>query len=306
MDIWTPGGRNAVTELGNKMVIAFQDAYSKYVIAYAIPDKTAETVAYIISEKLLNFLGPPARIVSDNAREFTAPLQKAVFESASITQKLIVLLNPKSNGQIERFFRPLRSMLASAAAAHPTEWDRFLDHVVFAYNTSVHTGIENTPFFLMFARDPELLLHEGVPDPREDSPPTWEEWIDRIDFAREVVSQKLDAQAKKQLEIAPTNTPYKFRKGDLVLVHRPVPNQPGMPRKLLSEWIGPMRITALLDKTAEVQWLVRSAAPRLKVHLDRMKPCRGTKVLTYEHFQQSHMPLDDISTEPNLDEESPE
>ena len=36
------------------------------------------------------------------------------------------------------------------------EWDTILSHVVFAYNTSIHSTTHFTPFFLMFGTEAKI------------------------------------------------------------------------------------------------------------------------------------------------------
>jgi hypothetical protein len=38
------------------------------------------------------------------------------------------------------------------------DWDKYLPFVEFAYNTSVQASIKETPFFLMYGRDPVLPI----------------------------------------------------------------------------------------------------------------------------------------------------
>ena len=51
-----------------------------------------------------------------------------------------------SDGLVERFNRTLTDMLATTAKEHPFEWERHLQKVCFAYNTSVHASTGQIPF----------------------------------------------------------------------------------------------------------------------------------------------------------------
>ena len=159
------------------MVLAFKDAFSKYAVAIPIPNRTAPTVANVIVNRLIPQEGPPIKIMSDNALEFTSRAQQRVCEIFGITRERIIPRDPKSNGQIERFFRPFRTILASLSTHNSLEWDQYVPHAVFAYNTSLHRTVCNTPFFLMKGWDPVILLRAGVPDPRDISAPNLPNWI---------------------------------------------------------------------------------------------------------------------------------
>ena len=46
-----------------------------------------------------------------------------------------------------------------------TDWDKMLDYVLFAYRTTINKTIKESPFFLLYGRDPILpsdLLFETV------------------------------------------------------------------------------------------------------------------------------------------------
>jgi hypothetical protein len=289
MDLWTPGGSRSITSQGNKVVLAFIDAYSKYAVAYPLPNHTAATVTNVITRWLIPTYGPPQKLVSDNAQEFKGALQEELLKGYGVTRKLIPAHSPKSNGQIERFFRPLKDMLATSAASDPKNWDQVLSLVVFAYNTSVHSTIQNTPFYLMFGRDPQLDLSDIAPE-NELLLPTWEERHQEWTKARNAVARHLVKKQQDQINQEPTNPPYNFKVGDVVLVKKPPPTNPGAPRKLMPKWAGPLRVTECLNKTVTAEWMAKPHLPPVEIHKDRLRPCHGNVILDYTHYVNSGMP----------------
>jgi hypothetical protein len=277
MDIWSPGKDAPFTRKGNRMVIAFKDAFTKYVIAVPIPNRSAETVSDVIVNHILPQEGPPARIVSDNAMEFTSRAQQRVFEMFGITRQLITPRDPKSNGQIERFFRPFRTILASLANHDRNDWDSYVPHAVFAYNTSVHRAVRNTPFFLMKGRDPELLLQCGVPDPRATNVRDIPLWLERLSVARQMVKAHLqEAREVNRRYYNQTANPQQYNVGDVVLRAIPPPAGAHGPRKLYPKYIGPYRIARLIGKTAYLRSIAfpRTDESRYEmVDLDKLRHC---------------------------------
>ena len=57
------------TSSGNKYVCVLTDLFSKFVIAQAIPNKEAASVAKVITFVATTF-GPPKKIITDKGREF--------------------------------------------------------------------------------------------------------------------------------------------------------------------------------------------------------------------------------------------
>ena len=88
MDIWSPGGGKE-TQRGNKYVIAFCCAFSKYVVAYTMHNRLADTVAEIIVDRLCAKYGPPVTIVCDNAQEFVGVTLTRTFEIMGVACRLI-------------------------------------------------------------------------------------------------------------------------------------------------------------------------------------------------------------------------
>jgi hypothetical protein len=72
MDIWSPGVGSRSTRKGNVCVLALVDAFSKYVVAYPLPNHTAGTVADTLVNAAFAAYGPPTRIIQ-NLRGICSP-----------------------------------------------------------------------------------------------------------------------------------------------------------------------------------------------------------------------------------------
>ena len=54
---------------GNKYIVGFIDWYSVWPESFAVPDKSANTIAHLIMEEIYPRFGSPLKIVSDNGSE---------------------------------------------------------------------------------------------------------------------------------------------------------------------------------------------------------------------------------------------
>jgi hypothetical protein len=177
MDIWKPNtkGEFAVSRNGNKRVLALVDSFSKFVVLRAIPDETKETVANVLANDVFPQYGPPEQLISDRGSAFTSQLQAEMLETFGIVRRLVIPKHPRANGQAERFFRVLRTMesclLNGLDSAHNDRWDEYLQHLAFAYNTSYHRSVGNTPYFLMHARHPNTTIYESGGSSGDESIP---------------------------------------------------------------------------------------------------------------------------------------
>ena len=59
---------------------------------------------------------------------------------------------PQSNGSIERFHRTLKQYLRHYVDLDLNNWDEYVKLAYFAYNTSVHSSTNFTPFELIYGK----------------------------------------------------------------------------------------------------------------------------------------------------------
>ena len=90
---------------GNKYIIAFVDWYSGWPEAFAVPHKTAETVARLIIEQIFPRFGCPLQIVTDNGTENVNKIVKETLAKLKIDNVLTSVYPPQSNAKGERFHR---------------------------------------------------------------------------------------------------------------------------------------------------------------------------------------------------------
>ena len=62
--------------------------------------------------------------------------------------------NPKCDGFVERFHKTLCQKFASYFNSNQTNWDLYLPLVLFAYRTSQQTTSKDSPFTLLYGRNP--------------------------------------------------------------------------------------------------------------------------------------------------------
>jgi hypothetical protein len=273
MDIWSPGGTSTKQ---NKYVIAFIDTVSKYLVAVPVRNKRAETVARAFAEKIVVTYGPPEVLYSDGAAEFRSKIMGELYKTFGTTRRITTPYRPQANGQIERVFATLRPMLASITTDDPRKWDQMLPYVVYAYNTSYHRSIRNTPFYLMFGRDPSLGSHglEGILN--EDSYHSNKERLENLTKARAIVLTHINQEAIKRKDYYDLRAkPVSFKEGDIVMLKsiRPAKIQAG---KLFPWYVGPYRVVRVIgEKVLGVVPVGYPVATVRHIHSDRARLSTG-------------------------------
>ena len=138
---------------GNKYIIAFVDWFSGWPEAYAVPDKTAETVAHWLLEEIFPRHGSCLQIVTDNGTENVNNVVKETLESLNIDHVLTSVYHPQSNAKVERFHRTLHDVLAKRLADDQQTWVLHLNQALAAIRFNVSESSKYSPFYLLYNRD---------------------------------------------------------------------------------------------------------------------------------------------------------
>lgn len=68
--------------------------------------------------------------------------------------------HPQSNGKLDVFHKYLKPTLKQLCENDPDNWDKYLNQVLASYRVTPHLATADTPFFLVYGRDPNLPLHQ--------------------------------------------------------------------------------------------------------------------------------------------------
>ena len=138
---------------GNRYIIAFVDWFSGWPEAFAVPDKTADTVAHLLLEHIFPRFECSLQIVTDNGTENVNKVIKHVLESLKINHELTSVYHPQSNAKVERFHRTLNDVLAKRLADDQRTWDLHLNQALAALRFNVSESSKFSPFNLLYNRD---------------------------------------------------------------------------------------------------------------------------------------------------------
>ena len=68
--------------------------------------------------------------------------------------------HPQGNGKLEVFCKCLKPTLKKLFEKDPDNWDKYINQVLASYHVTPHLATTETPFFLVYGRDPNLPLHQ--------------------------------------------------------------------------------------------------------------------------------------------------
>jgi hypothetical protein len=175
---------------------------------------------------------------------------------------------------------------------------------VHAYNTSVHTAIKNTPFYVMFGRDP-LPLMQNVAPPVPIAR-TVTQWLQNMKTTQQEVGKLLQLAQQRNKQIYDQQAqPKEFNIGDLVLLRvQQVPST--AVAKLHPKFVGPFRVVDIKNAVLSVVPLRQPTAAPKRIHSDHARICSETFALPMRPDQLNLPFTEPADIDPNLEAEAPE
>ena len=83
-----------------------------------------------------------------------------VLQQLGIDRIFSARYHPKSNGKLEVFHKYLKPTLKKLCEKDSTNWDKYLNQVLASYRIAPNLATAESPFFLVYGRDPNLPLHQ--------------------------------------------------------------------------------------------------------------------------------------------------
>ena len=164
--------------------------------------------------------------------------------------------HPQTDGLVERYNRTLTAMLAKTVGKDGPEWDERLPYVLFAYRASQQSSTQESPFYLLYGRDPRL------PVPAALSPEITRVTINLNEYGLDLHTRMAQAwdlarasvgRAQRRQKVAydqKTREP-SFREGERVFLYKPA-EKTGENRKFARPFHGPYRVMEMSANTAKI------------------------------------------------------
>lgn len=259
------------TKQGYKYIIVFVCRFSRFCILDKLKDKSAESVARSLVDKVFSVFTTPESILADNAKEFIGTILKEVCKMYKVKQSFIVSYHPASAGMVEACNKRVLTVLRKVINHQQNNWDELLPFVQKSLNTQYHSSIRETPHFVMFLQDSKNpmdtlpLLEEGV---------SHESYIANMLSRQRLVHQKvkevLENETKKFTDRFNRKAEEcKFVPGNRVFIKKRSYADTNK-RKLAPLYVGPYRI---LEKLKANKFRIKHIENQkeLIVHADHLK-----------------------------------
>uniref|UniRef100_A0A8C1IKZ9 Integrase catalytic domain-containing protein n=1 Tax=Cyprinus carpio TaxID=7962 RepID=A0A8C1IKZ9_CYPCA len=269
------------TSKGNRYVLVVEDYFTKFVNLYPLPNQSAQTVAHCLFEDYVLLHGVPETLHSDQGRQFEAEVVQTLCCFLNIKKTRTTPYHPQSDGMVERFNRTLIDQLAKTLLTYGGEWDEYVKHVAFAYNTTTHSSTRFTPFFLTHGREARVPADVLLPSRALDSQLS----VSHAEFVSSLLTKLNSAFSSARMhseaahdrqklyhDVGLRHRPYDV--GAMVWLHNPVESR----MKLAPHWTGPYKIVQVMDSCGELGLTYRIVNPfdagkrAQVVHYNRVRP----------------------------------
>lgn len=187
---------------GYENVLVITDHFTRYAQAIPTRNQLASTTARVLYEQFIVHYSFPARIHSDQGRNFESKVIKELCKIAGVDKTRTTPYHPMGNGMVERFNQTLLKMLGTMEEEQKSNWKSYVAPLVHAYNATKHETTGYSPHYLMFGWHPRLSVDAflGIDTDSETvgSRQNYAQKLKRrLDFAYKAASAESDRKGKR-------------------------------------------------------------------------------------------------------------
>jgi len=291
---------------GNVFLLTIMDHYSKWADAIPIPNHTAATVARVLFNRVLVYMGNPIFLLSDQGPEFESALFQQLCKRMGIEKMRTTPYQARTNGMVERYHRSLNSILAKIISDDQRDWCERAPVAAAAYRASVHEATGYSPNFLMLGRETRSPIDVvlGSPPGNEPQYSSIDEYVEKhmtvMHKVYATVRQHLGIAANRRKDYYNRNVkPMSFNEGTWVWYLYPR-RRVGMSPKWQKFYIGPYLIVRVLPPNDLILQKSRKSKPFV-VHKDKAKLFLGDPPASWIRLRpaQKEVLQPDTATVPN-------
>lgn len=294
------------TNTANKYCIVAIDLFTRFIELGALRSKDAGTVAGWFSRNFVARYGAPEKLISDQGSEFISHDFNSVCDNLGIRRALTTTAHPQANGLVERTNRTLIGILKTFLQGADQNWDFYLPFAQFAINTTLSTTLKESPYYLVFGRDPHFPVNRWLPGLRQLP---LELQAHRAEHLRALrlgwdLSHEARTDAAHAAIIATKRRPVSFKIGDKVWCYLPEILRANQHNKLESKWFGPFTIIARVGPVTYRLHTSRTKRVTQSFHVERLKPFwsplkrPSDTIILNQHFGVGNDVVDDLLADP--------
>jgi len=241
------------TKRGRDSIFVVVDRFSK--MAHFIPchkSDDASHVADLFFREIVRLHGMPRTIVSDRDSKFLSYFWKTLWCKLGTKLLFSTTCHPQTDGQTEVVNRTLSTLLRAIIKKNIKSWEECLPHVEFAYNRSVHSATQFSPFEIVYGFNPLTPLDLSPLPEHEHTNLDGQKRADFVKQIHEKARMNIERRTRQYVEQANKGRrKVVFEPGDWVWLHMRKERFPLQRRsKLLPRGDGPFQVLERINDNA--------------------------------------------------------
>ena len=207
---------------GNRYILTVVDMLTGYTMAIPIQNKAAKTVVTAYRDHVYCIFGGSSSMLTDNGTEFKNEDMDSICNKLDIKRVFTPVYTPECNGKLEGWHKFFKACVAKHIQGSTVEWDELVPLAAAAYNFFPCQASKESPFVLMFGRDPITSFCQLL----EPAPRYWGERggqlkMDALQRMYAVAAQNIKWARDKKKTVEEEEAVQKLKVNDLVLVRDP-------------------------------------------------------------------------------------
>ena len=148
------GPISPVSSKGNRFCLTVVNKLTGYTMAVAIPNKLAETIVKAYMDHIYSVFGGSSHKLTDSRSEFRNDVFDEICDKLGIKRVYSPVYTLQSNGKLEGFHWFFKACISKHIRGNQLERDEIVLLATAAYNFFPCQLSRESPFVLMFGRDP--------------------------------------------------------------------------------------------------------------------------------------------------------
>ena len=262
-----------------RYLLTLVDYATRWPEAIPLKDTTTEHVAEALMS-IFARLGIPKTVLSDRGSQFVSDVMKETMKLMGIEQRFTTPYHPETNGLTERVNGVIKNLLKKVAAEKPSQWDRFVPAVLFAYREIPQETTGFSPFELLYGREPrgpmavlqELFIGSDATEEVRSAYRYVVDLSERIKESCKLAQEAVQDTRDKYTEDVSQNTNMRtLEPGDKALLLLPKDKN-----KLLLTWQGPFEV---VRKVSRVNYEIKVKGKKKVFHINMLKKYESRETL---------------------------
>lgn len=201
----------------NRYLCVVIDNFTKFVVAKPMWNSTTKYLMHFLQENVFCIFGTPQHFISDNGPAYKSKLFHDFLQMNGINHVTTAFYNPKANNA-ETANKVIKNAIRTYLIGEPhTKWDRNINEITAAINSSVHSATGMSPYFSNFGQNMIRFGKQYENDTAAIQPNGISDRDEKFRTIREKIAERLyESHQKHTHQYNLRSTARKFDVGDVV------------------------------------------------------------------------------------------